>query len=236
LESIFLIASRQSAEAVPTSKVGTSLSESATQAEGAWLTRLRSGDEAAFGELLDQYHGRLLRLARSYVSDASIAEEVVQETWLAVLEGLDAFEGRSSFKAWLFRILVNRAMRRGEREGRTKPFSALVDEELSPDPNCEPRPDRFGLIGGWEEPPRRWSDETGDSPENLVLRKEALACLEKGLATLPAAQHAVVTLRDVEGLTSEEACQILQLTEGNQRVLLHRGRSRLRHYLETHLG
>lgn len=180
--------------------------------------------------LIDRHHGPLLRLAQVFVSSRAVAEEVVQETWTGVLEGLATFEGRSSLKTWIFRILTNRAKTRGVREGRSVPFSALGD----PAPDNEPAvdPARFRSTGMWGEPPRRWDDET---PEKLMMRQEFVRALEAALEQLPPSQRAVVTLRDVEGLDSAEVCNVLQISETNQRVLLHRARSKLRRALETYL-
>src|SRR6266571_2380063 len=170
----------------------------ATRAERKLIDRLRACDEAAFAELIDRHHSAMRRLARLFVSSAASAEEVAQETWTAVIEGLAAFAGRSSLKTWIFRILVNRAKTRGVREGRTVPFSALGGD--GPDaPAVDP--DRFNAKGRWQAPPRSWD---ADTPEALVLRKEMAGVLERALAHLPERQRIVVTLRDAEGWTSEE--------------------------------
>ena len=178
----------------------------------------------------------LLRVARLYVASDAVAEEVVQETWLAVLQGIARFEGRSSLKTWIFRILANRARTRGEREARTVPFSALVAEEVE---GTEPAvaPERFcgasdAYPGHWSVPLPRW----GDDPEQWVTSNETLTFLFHALEALPQAQRAVVMLRDLREWSSEEVCSALGLTEANQRVLLHRGRSRLRGALEGHLA
>jgi RNA polymerase sigma-70 factor (ECF subfamily) len=158
-----------------------------------------------------------------------VAEEVVQETWLAVLQGLGAFEGRSSLKTWIFRILSNRAKTRGKREGRMVPFPTLggPSGEEGDEPAVDPA--RFSPDGHWRDPPRTWGSE---SPEDLLLRAEIRASVERALADLPPAQRAVVTLRDVEGFESDETCAALDISEANQRVLLHRGRARVRRALE----
>jgi len=196
--------------------------------EAALIRRLLEGDEEAFGRLVEAYHARLGTLARAYVADPAAAEEVVQETWLAVLEGLPRFEGRSSLKTWIFRILANRAKTRAVREKRSIPFSAL---EGAPD---EPAvdPSRFARSGAWADPPRPWDEET---PERLLLNREVLSRIEEALDQLPEGQKAVVLLRDVEGLGAEETCNILEISETNQRVLLHRGRSKIRRALEEYL-
>ncbi len=195
------------------------------------VERLLARDEDAFTGLVRRYHGRLLRLAQIFVSDRALAEEVVQETWLAVLNGLPDFEGRSALKTWIFRILVNRAKTRGVREGRWIPLSPLTDPGDEEGPAVDPA--RFAPSGRWAEAPEEWVAET---PEEILLREETRAALERAIAALPPSQRAVVTLRDVEDRSAEEVCNILELSETNQRVLLHRGRSRLRRALEQHLG
>jgi RNA polymerase sigma-70 factor (ECF subfamily) len=199
------------------------------------LVALRRGDEAAFVRLVESLHGSMLRLAMVHVGDRAVAEEVVQEAWLGVLQQLDRFEGRSSLKTWVLRIVSNRAKTRAVRERRTVPFSALPggDPEVS-EPAVDP--DRFlpaghRWAGHWASPPASWRQV----PEDLLLSQETLTEVERAVATLPAAQQAVLVLRDVEGLTAAEACQLLGLTEGNQRVLLHRARSKVRATLERYL-
>lgn len=201
-----------------------------TAEEQALLARLRAGDEAAFAMLIDRHNSSLLRLAQVFVSSRAVAEEVVQETWVGVIEGLAAFEGRSSLKTWILRILTNRAKTRGAREGRSVPFSALGDPGTETEPAVDPV--RFKPTGMWAEPPRRWDDET---PEKLLIRQEVLHVLEAAMEQLPPNQRAVVTLRDVDGLDSVEVCNVLQISETNQRVLLHRARSKLRRVLEQFL-
>lgn len=196
----------------------------------ALVKRLLDGDEAAFDGLVEQYHSRLLRLARLFVADRASAEEVVQDTWLAVLTGLRAFEGRSSLKTWIFSILTNRAKTRGQREKRFVPFSVLSGE--AGDREAAIPASRFTPTGGWSAPPERWDKDT---PEQLLLRRETRALIDRTIAELPAAQRAVVTLRDVEGLDAVNARHILEITETNQRVLLHRARTRIRAALEQHV-
>jgi RNA polymerase sigma-70 factor (ECF subfamily) len=212
--------------------------EPTTQEDDAQLLKaLRAGDEAAFGLLIDRHHLSLVRLATAYVSGRAVAEEVAQETWVAVLEGLDRFEGRSSLKTWIFRILVNRARTRGVREARSIPFSALGDTASDPD---EPAvdPGRFLPIDHprwphhWASPPKRWDR----SPEEMLLAGETRAQIESAIAALPPAQRAVIALRDVDGWTSDEVCNVLAISETNQRVLLHRARSKVRHALEKYMG
>lgn len=182
---------------------------------------LRAGDERVFEQLVRMYQGMLLRVAQMYVSSRAVAEEVVQETWLAVLNGIDRFEGRSSLKTWIFRILANRAKTRAEREGRTIPFSALGDSE----PAVEP--DRFDR-GHWASFPADW-------PEARLLGDETLHVIESAIESLPATQRAVITLRDVQGWSAEEVRNALELSETNQRVILHRARSKVRGALEEYL-
>lgn len=199
-------------------------------ADAALVERLLDGDEAAFTGLVEQYHGRLLRLALVFVSDHASAQEVVQDTWLAVLTGLRSFEGRSGLKTWIFSILTNRAKTRGQRDKRSVPFSALS----SRDPQAEPAvsSSRFTPSGSWSAPPEQWDEDT---PERLLLRGETRTLIDQAIAGLPPGQRAVVTLRDVEGLDSAEVCNILEIGETNQRVLLHRARARIRTALEQHL-
>lgn len=192
--------------------------------------RLLRGHEESFVALVGRHHGPLIRLALTFVADRAVAEEVVQETWLAVLNGLRSFEGRSSVKAWIFCIMTNKARTRGWRERRTVPFSRLMDADAGDQPAVDPA--RFKASGMWVAPPDRWGDDT---PENMLLRQEARAHIEEAIAALPLTQRAVVTLRDVEGWDSAEVCHILDLSEANQRVLLHRGRSRLRAALESYV-
>jgi RNA polymerase sigma-70 factor, ECF subfamily len=193
---------------------------------------LRRGDEALFSQVVGAYSNALLRLAQDFVRTRSVAEEVVQETWLAVLDGIDRFEGRSSFKTWLFRILVNKAKTRGVREARTVPFSSLAPEG---DESAVPE-DRFRAAGNewpghWLTPPR--SLET--VPEERLLAREARQRIAAALETLPDSQRIVVTLRDVAGWEPEEVCDVLGVSEGNQRVLLHRGRAKLRAAFEQYI-
>jgi RNA polymerase sigma-70 factor, ECF subfamily len=203
--------------------------------EDRLIEGLKRRDEAAFVDLVARYQGPLLRLALVYARSHAVAEEIVQDAWLAVLQGIDKFERRASFKTWLFRILVNRAQTRAEREGRMLPFSALGDAIEGDEPAVPP--DRFlGAMDPhwpfhWAVPPKAW----GGSPEEQLMSRETLGLIGRAIDTLPPAQREVITLRDVEGLTSDEACNVLGITETNQRVLLHRARSRVRGVLERHL-
>ncbi|MBI3049973.1 MAG: sigma-70 family RNA polymerase sigma factor [Acidobacteria bacterium] len=198
--------------------------------DAALVGRLLAGDEAAFAGLVEQYHGRLVRLALAFVADRATAEEVVQDTWLAMLTGLRSFEGRSGLKTWIFSILTNRAKTRGHREKSSVPFSAFGDGHTAHEPAVAPA--RFTAAGSWSAAPEPWIDET---PETLLLRGEVRTLIERAIAGLPPAQRAVLTLRDVEGVASADVCNILGIRETNQRVLLHRARSRIRAALEQHV-
>ena len=198
------------------------------------LAALRAGDEDAFARLIQAYHPAMVRLAMNYVPTRAVAEEVAQEAWLGVLQGLDRFEGRSSLKTWIFRILMNRAMTRGRQERRTIPFSAVFDPRTEPgEPAVDP--DRFQAAGGtapgaWADPPRPWEG----SPEDRLLARETLQQVGRAIEALPASQREVIILRDVLGWTSAEARNVLEITETNQRVLLHRARSKVRRALEQY--
>jgi RNA polymerase sigma-70 factor (ECF subfamily) len=187
------------------------------------VRRLRDGDEQAFTTLVERYQASMVRLALSFVASRAVAEEVTQDTWLAVLNGLGRFEGRSSLRTWLFTILVNRARTTGVREARSVP---VADAGPAVDAS------RFGPSGGWAVPPEHWVEEAEDRVDAVKLSE----LLRDGLDGLPARQREVVLLRDVEGLSSAEVCGVLEISEANQRVLLHRGRSKLRQALETGLG
>jgi RNA polymerase sigma-70 factor (ECF subfamily) len=188
------------------------------------VRRLRSGDESAFAEVVDAYHSSMVRLAQTFVSSRAVAEEVTQDTWLAVLKGIGRFEGRSSLKTWIFRILSNRARSTGVREQRTTPVD-LSDEAAV-------NRGRFDAGGAWSDPPTHWSDEVVDRFSSGPL----VAQVRATISDLPESQRAVVTLRDLDGLSSKEVCDVLQISEVNQRVLLHRGRSRIRARLEDELA
>jgi RNA polymerase sigma-70 factor (ECF subfamily) len=201
--------------------------------EAQLVAALRAGDEAAFRELIRMYGGGMLRVAQMYVSSRAVAEEVVQEAWLGVLNGIDRFEGRSSLKTWLFRIVANTAKTRGVREARSLPFSAFADDEGEGTVS----PDRFlgsgeRFPGHWAVPPSNWAR----LPEGSLLAAETMDVVRRAIDRLPPAQRSVVTLRDVEGLEADEVCNALDLTETNQRVLLHRARAKVRAALEEYLG
>jgi RNA polymerase sigma-70 factor (ECF subfamily) len=209
------------------------MSQSEPLDEAALCAAVRRGDEEAFKELVSRNHAAMLRVAMAYCRDHSVAEEVTQDTWLAVLRGLEDFEGRSSLRTWIFRILVNRARTRAQREARSVAFSrlgGLEDENLAP----EPPPERFRhprAPGHWTEALRAWDP----SPEDEVVAGETRRVLEDAIAALPPTQRAVVTLRDVEDWSADEVCNALGLSAVHQRVLLHRARLRLRRALEAHL-
>jgi RNA polymerase sigma-70 factor, ECF subfamily len=181
---------------------------------------LRNRDEQAFEQLIRMYQSALVRVAQMYVSSRAIAEDVVQESWLAVLDGIDRFEGRSSLKTWIFRIVANRAKTRGQREARSRPFSSL-------EPEATVDPGRF-MGGAWASPPETW-------PEERLLGAEALRVIDDAIEALPPSQRAVITLRDVQGWTPQEVRNALDLSETNERVLLHRARAKVRAALEAYL-
>ena len=201
------------------------------QADAALVESLRSGDEAAFARLIDDLSPGMLRMARLYVSSDAAAEEVVQEAWLAVLRGLDRFEGRSALKTWIFRIVINLAKTRGVRDARSVPFSALADgTEFRHEPAVDA--DRF-LSEDHERYPRHWAVGPTPWPERAAETAESLALLRATVDGLPPAQRQVITLRDIVGCTAEETCNALELSETNQRVLLHRARAKVRAALEN---
>ena len=187
------------------------------------LTRLREGDREAFIALVRRHNHSLFYLARSFVPSDAVAEEVVQDTWMAVVRGLSRFEGRSSIKTWLASIVVNRARSTGVRENRVPPmtkYEATVDAS------------RFDEKGHWISPPEYFMEDI----EDRVIADQLSKRLRSSLESLPERQRQVVTLRDIEGLDSKDVCELLEISEGNQRVLLHRGRSRLRQDLESEFG
>jgi RNA polymerase sigma-70 factor, ECF subfamily len=197
------------------------------------VAALRAGDEDVFRELVRDWHPSLLRVARIFTPSQATAEEVVQETWLRVLGALDRFEGRSSLKTWVFRILANTAKTRAQRDGRVLPFSSLRDPGRVPEPAVDAdrflSPDDARHPGGWSLPP-------APLPEEELLAAETRGQIAAAIEALPPSQRAVIFLRDVEGWTSEEVRNALDLSEVNQRVLLHRARARVRAALEDYLG
>ncbi len=198
--------------------------------EKDFIEALRAGNERAFEVLLERLSSSMLGLARSVLSDREMAEEVVQETWLAAIRGLERFEGRSSLKTWIFSILMNVARTRAKRERRTVPFSSLSEIE-NPADNLAAAAERFSDDRhAWMSPPRRWRQ----TPEDRLLSTETITMIRKELQSMPPRQAEVVTLRDIEGWSAEEVCQVLGLTEANQKVLLHRGRTKVRNALERY--
>jgi RNA polymerase sigma-70 factor (ECF subfamily) len=205
--------------------------------ESVLLDALRRGDEDAFARLVGEHHAPLRRVARLYVANAAIADEVVQDTWLGVIRGIWAFEGRSSLKTWIFRILVNRARTRAVRESRSVPFTGTHPTESGAEPEPSVSPERFlagadsPALGHWARPPV----DPGSSPEGSLLAKELRERLRAVIDALPSNLRIVLWLRDVEGWSSEEVCSALAIRETNQRVLLHRARTRVRAALEPYL-
>jgi RNA polymerase sigma-70 factor (ECF subfamily) len=195
------------------------------------LAKLRAGDEAAFEALVNRHYRTMLAVAQTYVSSRAVAEEVVQEAWLGVLKGLDRFEGRSSLATWIMRIVVNIARTRGGREARSIPYASLAGDR----DEHSVEPDRFR--GAADAFPGHWRAYPGDwrrLPEEAFQQSETLRVTMAAIADLPPAQRAVITMRDVQGCPPEEVCDILGVSDGNQRVLLHRARSRVRAALERH--
>ncbi|HLO33725.1 MAG TPA: RNA polymerase sigma factor [Anaerolineales bacterium] len=204
--------------------------------ELALLNLLRQRDEMAFTQLVEQYHPSLVRLARMFVQDTVTAEEVAQETWLAVLHGLDRFEGRSSLKTWIFTILTNKAKTRSQRESRTVSYTdleeslqdssqATVDPKRFKDPSADRNPDH------WAVAPASWAG----IPEDTLLSQETTNHIRQSIEALPENQRLVITLHDRDELPAQEICNILGISETNQRVLLHRARARVRQALEDYL-
>ena len=214
---------------------GTNLTEVVASAGDLYLIeQLRNGNEDAFVALIDRYATAMLRLAMVYVRARAVAEEVVQETWMAVLEGLNRFEGRSSLKTWMFRILTNCAKTRAQREGRSIPFSSLADidsdhAEHAVNPDCF-LPVDHQWSGHWVSFPSNWEE----MPEDRLLSRETRARINRAIEALPPNQREIIALRDIEGWTSEETCALLGISEVNQRVLLHRARSKVRRVLEKY--
>jgi RNA polymerase sigma-70 factor, ECF subfamily len=203
--------------------------------ERALIESIRAGDERAFAALVDEYSPSLLGVAMNHVRSRAVAEEVVQETWVGVIRGLDRFEGRSSLRSWIFAILRNTAISKGEREQRTIPMSALSgdsnDEELGLEPERFFGPDHDLYPGHWAHGPTRWT-----LPEEGLLAGETKEVVVEAINELPQSQRVVITLRDVEGWDSDQVCEMLNISAGNQRVLLHRARSRVRAAIERYFG
>ena len=194
------------------------------------VAALRRGDEASFLTLVTRYHRAMVRVARAYVPSDAAAEDAVQEAWLGVLKGIDAFEGRASVKSWVFRIAVYCAKTRRARDGRLVPMSTL-DDDGEDGPAVDPdrfQPEGARYANNWSQPPEAWADER-------LQAAEAAALVKTEIERLPPNQRTVITLRDVEGLDSGEVCAVLGLSEGNQRVLLHRARSKVRAAMERYM-
>ena len=200
------------------------------------VERLRSGDEATFMALVERHQPAMLRIARMYVSTQAVAEEVVQDAWLGVLRGLDGFEGRSSLRTWIFRILVNISKTRGRRESRSIPFSSVWSPDDEAGSGLEPSrflpADDPTLPRHWAAPPASWEG----TPEARLMSRETLARIGTAIEELPPSQREVIRLRDVLGWTSAEVCNALDITDTNQRVLLHRARTKVRRALEDYLA
>jgi RNA polymerase sigma-70 factor (ECF subfamily) len=202
-------------------------------ADAQLVAALKAGDEETYRRLVREWHAMMVRVAQIFVPSRDIAEEVVQETWLRVLGALDRFEGRSSLRTWVFRILVNTAKTRAQREGRVIPFSALNDPGRVPEPAVDP--DRF-LDADHERYPGHWAAPPRALPEERLLATETRERIAAAIDALPSAQRAVITLRDVAGWDAESVCNALDLSEVNQRVLLHRARAKVRQALEEYLS
>ena len=222
------------------SRMGTSrklmLSESAPVAkgEGELLARLRQGDEGAFDELVTRHHGALIRMAMGYVADREVAEEVVQDTWIAAIEGLDRFEGRSSLRTWIFGIMIHKAKDRGVREKRHTNFSSFESVDEESEETIDPA--RFHQsgewVGHWAFPPQPWDDQT---PEKLLASQQAVNAMNKAIEALPRTLKDVLILRDVEGVDAKEVCDVLKISETNLYVRLHRARERVRQAVEAYV-
>ena len=206
-----------------------------TNAEEQLLMRLRNGDEGAFDELVTKHHGALIRMAMGYVADREVAEEVVQDTWMAVIEGLGRFEGRSSLRTWIFGIMIHKAKDRGVREKRHITFSAFDSNSEESDEAIDPA--RFyqsgEWAGHWALPPQPWDEQT---PEKLLASQQAVTAMQRAIEALPPTLKEVLILRDVEGVEVKEACSVLKITETNLYVRLHRARERVRAAVEMALG
>jgi RNA polymerase sigma-70 factor (ECF subfamily) len=199
------------------------------------IAELRSGDETAFRTLVKRHDGAMRRVAFAYVRNVSVADEVVQETWLAVIKGLDRFEARSSLKTWIFSILVKRAQSRDVRERRTTPFSSLATQDGETGATVDPErflPADHAAAGYWALTPNRFFE----LPEDRLLAEETTRLVAEAISRLPARQQQVISLRDVEGWEAEEVCNSLGLSAANQRVLLHRARAAVRGDLEEYFG
>jgi RNA polymerase sigma-70 factor, ECF subfamily len=207
----------------------------AEQDDEGLTAALRRGEADGFAALVDRHSPAMIRVAMAHVPSRAVAEDVVQETWIAVMRGIDGFEGRSTLKTWIFRILTNVAMRAGARERRSMPFSALAEAEDTGEPSVAPErflpADHELFPGHWVLMPTHWP-----TPEKGLLSGETRQVIAAAIAELPPAQQTVIGLRDVEGWSSEEVCEALRISAGNQRILLHRARSRVRNAIEDYYG
>lgn len=207
---------------------------SRTRVEDQLIARLKQGDEGAFVELVNQHHSMLIRMAMGYVADREVAEEVVQDTWMAVIEGLNRFGGRSSLRTWTCGILIHKAKDRGVRERRHTTFSKLESYDDETEEAVDPS--RFQQSGEWAGhwaiPPQPWNDQT---PEKLLASRQAVHAMQRAIETLPPTLKEVLTLRDVEGVDAKEVCKLLKITETNLYVRLHRARERVRAAVEAYL-
>lgn len=203
--------------------------------EDRLLARLKYGDEGAFDELVNQHHSALIRMAMGYVADREVAEEVVQDTWMAVIENLNRFEGRSSLRTWICGILIHKAKDRGVREKRHTTFSAFESDDDDNDEAVDPS--RFQQTGEWAGhwafPPQPWDDQT---PEKLLASRQTVNAMQRAIESLPATLKEVLILRDVEGVDAKDVCEMLAITETNLYVRLHRARERVRAAVETYLS
>lgn len=193
------------------------------------MARMLAGDESAFTYMVDTHHGAMFRLAMVFTKDRGAAEEVTQETWLAVIAGLDRFESRSSLKTWLFNILVNKARTRAKRDARIVATADFSEAAITSQGSVNDA--RFDERKHWSHPPLEWTI----SPEDHLMTRQLAQVIKDTIESLPANQRVVVTLRDVEGMSAKQTCELLELSDGNHRVLLHRGRAALRSAVESYL-
>lgn len=219
-----------SVSALPNGFAGSSLS----QEDHSLIARLRKGEEGVFDDLVDTHHGALIRMALGHVADREVAEEVVQDTWMAVIQGLSRFEGRSSLRTWIFGILIHKAKDRGVREKRHTTFSDFESHDDDHDETIDPS--RFHQsgewAGHWAVPPQPWDEQT---PEALLASRQAVAAMQQAIEALPPTLKEVLILRDIEGIEAKEACELLKITETNLYVRLHRARERVRRAVEIYL-
>lgn len=232
--NIDLVMESRSHRMVAGRKPGLGQSPVVVNGEALLLDRLRKGDEGAFDELVTRHHSALIRMALAYVADREVAEEVVQDTWMAVIDGLSRFEGRSLLRTWIFGIMIHKAKDRGVREKRHVNFSSF--ESVDDDNDEAVDPSRFHQSGEWAGhwafPPQPWDERT---PEKLLASQQAVNAMNRAIEALPQTLKEVLILRDVEGVEAKEACDILRITETNLYVRLHRARERVRQAVESYL-